>query len=469
MEKEIQLKNFEGEKVFPITKSSIVSFNNNKNVEDVIYGNEEDIITDIGYFQVSNKNIINSFKLNGKTRKINNSIFSSGDNDGINIFIRNSNNKNIFYGENELGTIDGEDTVDYENCIKTKEFIKVKPSEMYSIYNSNKYVSEVFCYNRNKEFIKYIGSNNKITTPENCEFIKLRTNPKTQENDLSTKWHIELGDNFIQYIEPEYDSIKINEIIRSLPKDINDTIEYSNGKLYKLKRTEELTLNGDCFGGFIGNGGDNVLSIGLFLSLDENVSKDDFNYVLETDNFYCNNLTPFANKEDMNNKEGARFSYFASKNRPALHIHLSKDKVSETSESVKEWLNKNPITIIYELKNPIKIELSDIMINNKWDISDIIISSGDINIKSYFKFKNGIINDIELLKNNLGSISNSSINELNDKTSNIINDLNKINFELRLNNYVTSENMKCVFTDTFDNEDSVILIDGKLDDGKIHI
>lgn len=59
--------------------------------------------------------------------------------------------------------------------------------------------------------------------------------------------------------------------------------------------------------------------------------------------------------------------------------------------------------------------------------------------------------------------------EINNKTSNIVNDLNKINFELRLNSYVTTENMKCVFVDTFDSEDNIILTEGKFEEGKIYI
>ena len=59
--------------------------------------------------------------------------------------------------------------------------------------------------------------------------------------------------------------------------------------------------------------------------------------------------------------------------------------------------------------------------------------------------------------------------EINNKTSNIVNDLNKINFELRLNSYVTSEDMRCVFVDTFDSEGSIILTEGRFEEGKIYI
>lgn len=78
----------------------------------------------------------------------------------------------------------------------------------------------------------------------------------------------------------------------------------------------------------------------------------------------------------------------------------------------------------------------------------------------------GLQRVVENIKANLGGRVDSVIE---DKTSNIISDLNKINFELKINNYVTSENMKCVFVDTFDSEDSIILTEGRLEDGKIYI
>lgn len=78
----------------------------------------------------------------------------------------------------------------------------------------------------------------------------------------------------------------------------------------------------------------------------------------------------------------------------------------------------------------------------------------------------GLQRVVENIKTNLGSRVDSAIE---DKTSNIISDLNKINFELRLNSYVTTENMKCVFVDAFDSEDSIILTEGKFEEGKIYI
>ena len=75
-----------------------------------------------------------------------------------------------------------------------------------------------------------------------------------------------------------------------------------------------------------------------------------------------------------------------------------------------------------------------------------------------------------------GDVAGNILNKISDlenlilnKTSNIISDINKINFELKINNYTTSENMKYVFVDDIESESDVILSEGMFNGGKVHI
>ena len=326
-------------------------------------------------------------------------LLSIGQKEDVNIFIRDDNNKNLFYGENELGHLQSDGTkVDSESSIRTKNFIKVNANTKYSISNDKNYTKKVFFYSIDKTFIDKKENIDYFTTPEDCHFIKVCTDKAFNQNDLSTKWQLEEGEKRTDYIEPKYEIINIKETFRSLPKDVKDNLEKLDGKYYKIQKTEELTLDDRHFGDFVGTGGEDVLSIGLFLSLDESVSKDDFNYVIGTDNFYCNNLKSYGNKEDMQNKEGARFSYFASKNRPALAIHLSKNKAEQTPESVKKWLKENPITIVYELKTPIKTEIERISQKDIDNKTTLVIETGELSSKFSFSIKNGLESGLSCTK-----------------------------------------------------------------------
>lgn len=326
-------------------------------------------------------------------------LLSVGQKEGINIFIRDDNNKNLFYGENELGYLQLDGTkADSESSIRTKNFIKVNANTTYSISNDKNYTKKVFFYSIDKTFIDKKENIDYFTTSEDCHFIKVCTDNTLNQNDLSTKWQLEEGEKRTDYIEPKYEIINIKETFRSLPKDVKDNLEKLDGKYYKIQKTEELTLDDRHFGDFVKTEEKDIVAIGLFLSLDESVLKDDFNYVIGTDNFYCNNLKSYRNKEDMQNKEGARLSYFANKNRPILVINLSKNKIEKTPESVKKWLKENPITIVYELKTPIKTEIEKISRKDIDNKTTLVIETGELSSKFSFSVRNGLENELTYTK-----------------------------------------------------------------------
>ena len=141
----------------------------------------------------------------------------------------------------------------------------------------------------------------------------------------------------------------------------------------------------------------------------------------------------------------------------------------------KPLVNEN-YDINIQNSNMDKIDLECKKINKKIDetktelleeIKDLQESLDDINLNASNINYDNSKSDLE------SSNVQDAIEEVNytlrQKTSNIISDINKINFELKINNYVTSENTKCVFVDTFDSEDSILLTEGKFEEGKIYI
>lgn len=431
-----QLKNYDGEDIFPITKPECVLFEDDDNLNDkihniekLIYGeNTKKILTTNGYGLIDlNNTNPKILSLKGKTvkkEKEGNTILLHSGKDNIKIIIRDDNNKNLFYGENELGTIiqvDGS-LADNDKCIRTKEFIKVKPNTKYTISNNNEYSPEIYCYSADKSIVEYISSKRTFTTPSDCEFIKWRSIIKANQNDVTTKWQLEEGSERTDYVEPKFYEKTINIELKSLPENISDTVENINNEHHLIKRTEELTLTDEHVTPLSQNGiNENFYKFGLLLSTDSSVSYEDFNYVKGSSNFYCNHFNSYGHSSEFQDKEGVSLSNLGGGGgvtRPALIVVASKEKVKDNIDSVKEWLRNNPLVIVYELKNSIDNIINNIVIDKiKYEQGSLIINSGDAQSEIELELSNGLLSEINSLNNKIDNISNvaESINNILDK------------------------------------------------------
>ena len=133
--------------------------------------------------------------------------------------------------------------------------------------------------------------------------------------------------------------------LRELPNGVKDTVE--NGKV--IRRTKKFTLTGsDDQLALWQTPSDSDLTYNVYLNtaLESSVLtsiKDLF-----SDTFPCD-YDGFINKTSE--------SVIIASSR--LHVSILKSRLSQVNlTGVKEWLNKNPITIIYELNAPIEEELS---------------------------------------------------------------------------------------------------------------
>ena len=70
----------------------------------------------------------------------------------------------------------------------------------------------------------------------------------------------------------------------------------------------------------------------------------------------------------------------------------------------------------------------------------------------------------------LGNKIDNTILGIGNKIHTIVNDINRINFELKINNYIsTDENMEHVFVFTANGDNDINLINGILGNGEVHI
>ena len=185
------------------------------------------------------------------------------------------NNINKFDGVLELGTIANNSGSNFASSKNTrsKNYIKVEENTTYAFSDNIKGSFVVHAYDKNKNWIKMIGSANNtgqyiFTTPQQTAYIRFRTN----ETDLTAKIKLEKGSTATAYTSPGMGSVEIDVVNKNL-FDKNTMIELTNA--YRE----------------YGNGG-NVSQLGGFNGLKIPV-KSGHRYILSTNATLCNNLCFF--------------------------------------------------------------------------------------------------------------------------------------------------------------------------------
>ena len=80
-----------------------------------------------------------------------------------------------------------------------------------------------------------------------------------------------------------------------------------------------------------------------------------------------------------------------------------------------------------------------------------------------------IVLGLQSAQNKLNTKVDDTVASIGNKIHSIVSDINKLNFELRINNYITSENMKHVFVDTINSSSDIVLTHGMFSSGKVYI
>lgn len=148
--------------------------------------------------------------------------------------------KNLFDGEVELGTILGStgEPSTSSACVRTKNFVPVKPNTTYRISNDKGYSTEnAFAYDYNKNYIGRFTGSGPFTTGATTHYIKWRT--RGNKNDLTVKFQLEKGNQatpYEPYIEStQYITAKDEEgniaELRSLPNGTKDEVDVTGGKV----------------------------------------------------------------------------------------------------------------------------------------------------------------------------------------------------------------------------------------------
>lgn len=179
----------------------------------------------------------------------------------INTINYKTTGKNIFDGEMELGSINWQngEFEDNTNCIRSKNYIDVTAGEFYAFSNSRNYTHNVYCYNKNKQFIsaESVANNTSYKIPVNIKYIRFRTTQGNVENNLDTDFQIEKGSTVTSFelYKEKTTTITLPQGVELCGKDnFQDSID-SNGvitkklRILKFDGTENWIFNNtyNCF------------------------------------------------------------------------------------------------------------------------------------------------------------------------------------------------------------------------------
>ena len=282
--------------------------------------------------------------------------------------------KNLFDGSyeqdkfiNEYGTIS--DSADW--C--ATDFIRVRPNTTYT-QNKNIPSSIVyFCfYNEDKQLISTtqpINYNRTFTTPNNCHFI--RTSWKYSIDGFD--FQFEEGTETTTYEDHKTNILRTPETLtlRSLPNGVRDELNLKTGEY--IQRVGEIVLDGSLNAEGIYNEVGETTT-GFFFPLNTIQikganSEDILNRIISdkfrTENHKCQWMDGMLLDEE--------FLSATADGRIAVRLLTTK---ASTLDEFHQYLQSNPITVQYELAEPITTIVEPLTIPFAYQNGHIILESG---------------------------------------------------------------------------------------------
>ena len=256
--------------------------------------------------------------------------------------------KNLFDGELELGSINYNTgvVVSVNNVMKSKNYIEVKPSTLYTITSSHNKadVQYIFEYDYKKNFIKFTTAYGKITTTSKTKFILTKSqtnnvNGYTLPNNLNTNIQLEEGNTATAYEPYKENNITfyINEPLRGTDT-AKDKVFIQDGKVVIQRNCGSVTLDGsDDEDITIGAESVNCVNTMQFFINNSITSKLGYKSICDT-SYYL-----YLNSDDEH--------YYSTQNRVVMFIPRYKLQTQDIA-GFKQWLQQHPTTVVYQLAEP---------------------------------------------------------------------------------------------------------------------
>lgn len=280
--------------------------------------------------------------------------------------------KNLFDGEVEIGGITNETGLlnNKTELLRSKNPIRVNENTAYVLSNDKKYNNYVYFYSDDDRFISYLaGRENpfRFTTPSNTHHVRFRTTETESQKDLTIKWQLEESSTATTYEDHKTNILRTSEeIVLREVNGVQDTYNPLTGEY--VKRIGEKVLCGETvedWRDFRNTFIEKTETIDVYLINPEQKSNS---------NLLCDKMRTTSKGTYMNDEEGISCSGGSGLN---VWVSISKNKLSTPNkEGFKQWLQSNPMTIQYELAEPIATIVEPSTIPFAYENGHIILESG---------------------------------------------------------------------------------------------
>ena len=303
---------------------------------------------------------------------------------------------NLFDGELEVGSYDEKTGLPIQSTNhRSINYININNStEYYFKFNEMTLAPRVFYYDKNKIYIsnELITTNSdikKITVPKNTYFIKFHIGNVS----LDTSIYVGKYPNDVKdYINPDKKRLLYyNEETQTWEKPILrewDSIEkHSDGKYYYHQRSGEVVLNGSDDENWVQDSAltkENTIACYSSSIIDRRSG---------IENLICDTLSVY----DVYNTDTEGIRGYSTSHSILIRVKSSKLNIINSS-GFKQWLQANPVTVVYQLAEEKAYECTNIDLITYANETNYIVECGVISPKSTLKVHNNISNVVSLLQ-----------------------------------------------------------------------
>ena len=339
------------------------------------------------------------------------SVGQSTSDDGVDEIVVSSVNENLLDGDLLVYGMFNYSNGDVEVSTTTKhiaypKLIKIEPNTTYYSYGNLKVVTFL---DANKKYINWTNVSNKITTPSNCCYVKIRTLNELggQLEEYKNNSYFSKQDKYIPHKSDKKRLLYYNEETQAWEKPILrewDSIEkHADGKYYYHQRSGEVVLNGSedwLISGHVVF--DDSLGFETYC-INSNllpVSSSVSNFIVDK---FSRKVVYDINEEGMwsNNVGGY------------LRVRVMKSKLpTQDVQGFKQWLQANNVTVVYQLAQEKVYECTNIDLITYANETNYIVESGAIAPKSILKVHNNISNVVKILQEKVSLLENKFIEGL---------------------------------------------------------
>ena len=337
-----------------------------------------------------------------------------------------SKNRNLFNGEIEryfINSSTGQNN-GWMEYWRSKDYIRCTPDEKYLIHFKYKGVKKngaMFFYDKDKNYIGMTYSNPTIT-PSNCEFIRITGQAEnsgtlidiTKVTDIMFCKGVDTSD----YIEPKHHKTEIllDEPLRSLPNGVCD--EIVGNKI--IRRIGRVILNTDK--NWVERDRYSQENVVAFEITDENILLPKTNGndapigdIIQGKPYNVIYYSPI---------EGVGIKHYNNRTIARVNIDYLR-LITQDVDGFKQWLSENPITVLYELAEPIIEELPNSITLQGFNDTTMYIENSITPTVSYgynalIPYKQELLNQKEEVEVNTLDIENNIIPYLMDMEFNLI-------------------------------------------------